>query len=193
VQSWAVLDFDGVYKAAAFELRRLYAPSHHSLECEVGATTAKLWTLLDNSHAPVRGEAVLEARRLSDGALLERWAQYVELRPGEHRVSIEADLAPFEPRDTLLSATFLGAHTFRLLSEPREAKLPAARLRLSRHADGVLVETDRPVIDLFVWGEGLQLLDNFITLPGPGQALLRARGVGGRLQARSLAGRHPLP
>jgi len=193
VQSWAVLDFDGCYKAAAFDLRRLYAPSHHSLEWEVGATTAKLWTLLDNSHVPVHGEAVLEARRLSDGALLERWAQYVELRPGERRVSIEADLAPFEPRETLLSATFLGAHTFRLLSEPREAKLAAPQLQLSRHLDGVLVETDRPVVDLFVWAEGLQLLDNFITLPGPGQALLRARGAGGRLQARSLAGRHSLP
>jgi hypothetical protein len=125
--------------------------------------------------------------------VLQRWAQYVELRPGEHRVSIEADLAPFEPRETLLSATFLGAHTFRLLSEPKEAKLTAPRLRLSRHADGVLVETDRPVVDLFVWGEDVQLLDNFVTLPGPGQTLLRARGAGHRLHARSLAGRHPLP
>ena len=192
VQSWAVLDSDGVYKAAAFELRRLYAPAHHSLEWEVGAGTAKLWTMLDNAHVPVRGEAVLEARRLSDGALLQRWARHVELRPGERAVSLEAELAPFSPSETLLSATFLGAHTFRLLSEPKEARLAAPQLRLSRHADGVLVETDRPVVDLFVWGDDLELDDNFITLPGAGQTLLRARGAGGRLQARSLAGRHVL-
>jgi hypothetical protein len=157
----------------------------------VGDATARLWTLLDNAHAPVRGEAVLEARRLSDGAVLERWAQHIELGPGERRVSIEANLTAFSPRETLLSATFLGAHTFRLLSEPKEAKLSLPELRLSRHAQGVLVESDRPVVDLLVWGEGLELLDNFITLPGPGQAWLRARGASDRLHARSLAGRHP--
>ncbi|HTV21190.1 MAG TPA: hypothetical protein VMG12_21035 [Polyangiaceae bacterium] len=193
VQSWAVLDSDGEYKAAAFELRRLFAPAHHSLECEVGAASAKLWTMLDNAHAPVRGEAVLEARRLTDGALLERWSRFVELRPGERGVSLEAPLAELPSHDTLLSATFLGVHTFRLLSEPKEAKVSVPKLRLSRHADGVLVETDRPVVDLFVWGDGLELRDNFVTLPAAGRALLRGRGGHGRLQARSLAGRHNLP
>jgi beta-mannosidase len=192
VQSWAVLDSDGAYKAAAFELRRLYAPAHQSLEFEVGGDVARLWTLLDNAHAPVRGEAVLEARRLSDGAVLERWSKYVELCPGERGVSIEARVGQLSSHDTLLSASFLGTHTFRLLSEPKQARLELPRLRLSRTAEGVLVETDRPVVDLFVWSpEGeLELLDNFVTLPGPGRVLLRARGSARRLLARSLAGRH---
>jgi hypothetical protein len=48
------------------------------------------------------------------------------------------------------------------------------------------------VVDLFVWDPegGLELLDNFVTLPGPGRMLLRARGTARRLLARSLAGRH---
>jgi beta-mannosidase len=193
VQSWAVLDSDGAYKAAAFELRRLYAPAHSSLEFEVGADVARLWTLLDNARAPVRGEAVLEARRLSDGALLERWVKHVEQRPGERGVSIEARVADFPASDTLLSASFLGIHTFRLLCEPKHAKLEMPKLSLSRCAEGVLVEADRPVVDLFVWDPegGLELLDNFVTLAAPGRVLLRARGTSRRLLARSLAGRHP--
>jgi beta-mannosidase len=192
VQSWAVLDSDGAYKAAAFELRRLYAPAQLSLEFEVGAEVARVWTLLDNAHAPVQGEAVLEARRLSDGAVLERWAAPVEKRPGERSVSIEARLTELPVNDTLLSASFLGTRTFRLLSEPKHAKLEVPKLRLVRCAEGVLVETDRPVVDLFVWDPegGLELLDNFVTLPGPGRMLLRARGTARRLLARSLAGRH---
>lgn len=194
VQSWAVVDSDGAYKAAAFELRRLYAPAHQSLDFEVGAESVKLWTVLDNAHAPARGEAVLEARRLSDGALLERWTQHVELRPGERSISIEAKVSHLPSEQTLVSATFLGRSTFRLLCEPKHAKLETPRLRLSRHVDGVLVETDRPLVDLFVWDAAgqLELLDNFVTLAGPGQALLRARGSAHRLHARSLAGRHSI-
>jgi hypothetical protein len=50
------------------------------------------------------------------------------------------------------------------------------------------------VIDLFLWDpeDGLELLDNYITLPSAGQALLRARGNLRQLAARSLAGRHPV-
>jgi beta-mannosidase len=192
VQSWAVLDSDGAYKAAAFELRRLYAPAHHSIQHEVGQDTAKLWVLLDNTHAPVRGEAVLEARRLSDGKVLERWQERVELWPGQRRACIEARVGQFPAPGTLLWASFLGAHTFRLLSEPKDAKLEAPLLRASAHPEGVLLETDRPVVDLFVWdsAERLELLDNFVTLPAAGKVVLRARGGFESLQGRSLAGRH---
>jgi hypothetical protein len=187
-----VLDSDGAYKAAAFELRRLYAPAHHSIQHEVGQDTAKLWVLLDNTHAPVRGEAVLEARRLSDGKVLERWQERVELWPGQRRACIEARVSQFAAPGTLLWASFLGAHTFRLLSEPKDAKLEAPLLRASAHPEGVLLETDRPVVDLFVWdsAERLELLDNFVTLPAAGKVVLRARGGFESLQGRSLAGRH---
>ncbi len=192
VQSWAVLDSDGAYKAAAFELRRLYAPAHMSLEVEVGAAAVKLWTLLDNAHTGVQGEAVLEARRLSDGQVLDRWTKNVELRPGDRGVSIEALLDKYVPSDTLLFASFLGTETFRLLAEPKLANLSLPKLRASRHPDGILLESDRPVVDLCIWDPqgGLELLDNFVTLPGPGERVLRARGTWTELMARSLAGRH---
>jgi beta-mannosidase len=192
VQSWAVLDSEGAYKAAAYELRRLYAPAHISLEYEAGQERAQLWVMLDNALAPVQGEAVLEVRRSSDGQVLERTSQPVELQPGDRRSVLELRVGRFPASDTFLSASFLDSSTFRLLCEPKDARLSAPSLRVSRHPQGLLLETDRPVIDLFLWDpeDQLQLLDNFVTLPGAGQCVLRARGNYRRLAARSLAGRH---
>lgn len=192
VQSWAVLDHDGVYKAAAFELRRLYAPAQVSLQLQVGDPVVKVWTLLDNAHVAVQGELVLEARRLEDGAVLERWTRQVELRPGERGIRLEVPVSPFLAQETLLRASFLGDHTSRLLSEPKHARVRAPSLGVSRCEGGLVLETDRPVVDLFLWDPegGLELLDNFVTLPCAGPYVLRARGTARRLCARSLAGRH---
>jgi len=194
VQSWAVLDSEGAYKAAAYELRRLYAPAHISLEYEVGHERVKLWSMLDNARAPVRGEALLSVRRCSDGQVLERVSQFVELAPGERRVCLEARVSQFEENETFVSASFLGTQTFRLLAEPKAAQLTAPRLRVSSHPEGLLLETDRPTFDLFLWDpeDRLELLDNFVTLPSAGQCVLRARGSFRRLAARSLAGKHPV-
>lgn len=194
VQSWAVLDHDGVYKAAAFELRRLYAAALVSLQLEPGDPVVKVWTLLDNARAPVQGELVLEARRLQDGAVVERWARHVERQPGERGVSLEAPVNGLSAPDTLLRATFLGTTTFRLLSEPKDARIHAPRLAASRREGALVIEADRPVIDLFLWDPdgGLRLLDNYVTLPAAGQYVLRAEGRAARLCARSLAGRHPV-
>jgi len=151
-----------------------------------------VWTLLDNAHGAVQGHVVLEARRLSDGHVLERWTKNVELRPGDRGVSIEAQVSQFSAPDTLLSASFLGTRSVRLLSEPKHAKANVPRLSVSRQPGGILLETDRPVLDLFLWDadDQLELLDNFVTLPAAGQVFLRARGSWTRLLGRSLAGRH---
>lgn len=193
-QSWAVLDHDGVYKASAFELRRLFAPALVSLEHQVGDPEVKVWALLDNAHAPVQGELVVEARRLEDGALLERRALHVALRPGDRRVVLAVPVTAFPAPETLLWASFLGTPTFRLLSEPKDARVRAPRLGASHHEGALVIEADRPVIDLFLWdpGGGLHLLDNHVTFPCAGQYVLRARGRASRLCARSLAGRHPV-
>lgn len=194
VQSWAVLDSEGGYKAAAYELRRLYAPAHISLEYEAGQDRLQLWAMLDNAHAAVQGDVRLELRRTSDGQVLESSTQRVELQPGERRVCLELSVGRFPAAETLASASFLGSTTFRLLCEPKDAQLSAPRLSASRHPGGILLETDRPVIDLFLWDpeDQLELLDNYLTLPSAGQALVRARGPLHRLAARSLAGRHPV-
>ena len=192
VQSWAVMDSEGDYKAAAFELRRLFAPALASLVIEDGK--ARLVTVLDNADAPCRGPAVLEARSLTDGHVLAREQTHVELAPGERRVALELDVHAYPARDTSVTAAFAGTTTFRLLSEPKDARLATPRLSATRDPRGIVVRSDVPVVDLFVSEPvpAARFLDNFVTLPAGGEVLLRTQGQPTELWARSLAGRHPL-
>ena len=192
VQSWAVLDFDATYKAAAYELRRLYAPALASLVVSDGS--ARVTAILDNAREPLRGEVVLEAHSLLDGKSVGRFTANVELAPGERRQVIEADISGFPRDETILSVSFAGTQSFRLLGEPKHARLATPRLVAQVVPGGLAVESDVPVVDLFVWDRdgALELTDNFLTLPAGGRTILRASGKPGRLAARSLAGAHPI-
>jgi hypothetical protein len=81
-----------------------------------------------------------------------------------------------------------------LLGEPKNARLSTPRLVASVVPGGIAVESDVPIVDLFVWDreKTLELFDNFVTLPADGKTMLRANGKPGRLAARSLAGTHPI-
>jgi len=192
VQSWAVLDSDGVYKAAAFELRRLFAPALASLVVRDGS--ASLVIVLDNAREPVTGDAVLEACSLVDGRELGRWEARVTVSPDERRVALEVDLRPFVPEETLLIARFGGTSTFRLLSEPKDARLRAPRLTAKRTPAGIAVTSDGPVVDLYLRDpeEKARFTDNFVTLPRAGTVTLRTEGTPAALEARSLAGVHDI-
>jgi beta-mannosidase len=192
VQSWAVLDFDGTYKAAGFELRRLYAPALASLVVAKGR--ARVVTVLDNTRETLLADVVLEAHSLLDGKNLGRFSAYVTLAPGERREVLDVDVSSFPRDETILTVSFTGTQSFRLLGEPKDARLSTPRLVASLVAGGLAIESDVPVVDLFIWdqGGGLALADNFLTLPAGGRAILRASGKPERLAARSLAGTHPI-
>jgi len=192
VQSWAVIDSEGRYKAAAFELRRLFAPALGSLVLAPGRAT--LFGVLDNHPHMFAADASLEARSLLDGRVLAHASARVELSPGERRVLLELDVSSFEPTETLVSATFAGTTTFRLLSEPKHARLVTPRLVASLEPGGVVITTDQPIVDLHVWDPTgtATLSDDFVTLPAAGQVRLRTTAAPSALAARSLAGRHPV-
>ncbi len=193
VQSWSVVDVQGQEKCAGQELRRLYAPVLASLERAGGAM--HLWVQLDNAPAPVRGPARLEARSTQYGAVMAAWEEEVEITPGERRMVLEVETGVFDPATTIVFATFAGTRTFRLLAEPKDARLPAAAISARLAGDRLLLRTDAPVVDLFLFddGGGLALLENWLTLPEAGEAALPASGtLRGTLTARSLAGRHPV-
>jgi beta-mannosidase len=189
VQSWAVVDSSGEYKAAAYDLRRLFAPALCSLERS--GTEIRLWTVLDNGAAPVSGEARLEARSTDDGRLLERWTAHVDLSPDERKVAIVADLGGCDPASTLVTASFAGSNTFAWPVEPKDVRLRQPWLEARMTEQGLDLRSDLPVVDLFLWDEGggLSLFDNYVTLPGPGSLVLRAEGMPERLFARTLAGK----
>lgn len=189
-QSWAVIDSEGEPKAAAFELRRLFAPALASLVVEGGKLT--LFTLLDNALEPLAAPATLEARSLLDGRVLARTQAELELAPGERRAALELDVSAWEPSETLVTASFAGTTTFRLLVEPKDARLVTPRLTARAVAGGVALRSDVPVVDLFVWdptGEA-RFFENFVTLPEAGEIVLRTERAPGAVRARSLAGAH---
>jgi beta-mannosidase len=190
VQSWAVLDSAGDYKAAAFELRRLFARALASIVVRDG--TATLTCLLDNAEAPLRATAVLEARSLIDGRVLDRKEAEVTLAPDQRLQALELGVRGYPAEETLVSATFAGTESFRLLSEPKAAKVQTPRLVANRGTGTVAVSSDVPVVDLYVWDPTLEtrFLDNFVTLPAGGAVTLRVEGHPVELAARSLAGRH---
>ena len=192
VQSWAVLDSEGDYKAAAYELRRLYAPALASLV--VAAGLVRLFTILDNSEDNLNFTARLEARSLLDGRLLAERETSVTLAPSDRVLALELDVSGFTPSETLVSATFAGTTTFRLLAEPKAARLVTPRLTAALDGSTLVVTSDVPVVDLFLWDPtgAARFDDNFVTLPAGGSVTLRISQPPSALRARSLAGAHPI-
>jgi len=192
VQSWAVIDSEGGYKAAAFELRRLFAPALASIVLD--GDTARLFVALDNRLDGIAEQATLEARSLLDGRCLAHAEARVELVPGERRLVLELELTDLVREETLVTATFAGKKTFRLLSEPKAARLVTPRLVATCEPGSVVIRSDRPVIDLHVWDPtgAAAFDDDFVTLPEAGELRLGTTGAPGALAARSLAGRHVL-
>jgi beta-mannosidase len=192
VQSWAVLDSTGEYKAAAYELRRLFAGALASIMVKNGR--AMLTCALDNTKESLSGTAVLELRSLIDGRELLRREAAVTLEPDERRQVLEVDLGRFPAEETLVVGSFAGTQSFRLLSEPKVAKVQTPRLVASISPGEVSLTSDVPLVDLFLWDPAgkARFLDNFVTLPSGGTVTLRVVGEPSRLSARSLAGAHPV-
>ena len=191
-QSWALLDFSGAYKAAAFELRRLYAPLLVSLE--LTEDSIRLWAVLDNTDEAFDGQARLEAHCLTDGSLIRCWESRVELLPGQRRIVLEVDLAAFDRVSTIISASLKNVTTHCLLAEPREVRLALPSLDAHWSCEVLEIRSDLPVIDLHMWDESanFDLCDDFITLPAGGNVRIHTQGRPTRLFARSLAGLHPV-
>lgn len=191
-QSWALIDSAGVYKAAAFEMRRLYAPVLASLEQL--EDTFRLWAVLDNSDVPFSGHAKMEARCLTNGSLIAAWECDLELLPGARRVVIEADASGYERATTIVTATVGTSSTFRLMAEPRDMVLQRPHIVVHWANNTLEIACDTPVVDLFLWDPNCEfvLLDNFVTLPAAGISRLRTEGSITQILARSLAGLHPV-
>lgn len=190
VQSWAVVDSAFHYKAAAFDLRRLYAPLLGSLE-RVG-DSVRLWGVFDNGEEPRSALFRLEVRSLGDGALLHEHNLEVTLKPGERRILGDVAIDPAWGKGAVVTVSVDSQRSFVLLCEPKELDLTAPRLT-AKARDGLLtVKVPCPVVDLCVWdprGEVI-FLDNFVTQTTAGEVTLRYRGILTQVSARSLGGRH---
>lgn len=195
VQSWAILDFLGEYKALAYELRRLY--SDRLLSIERTNDTATLW-IANDSESPWADGFALRAFHTVTGEVLREWEIEGECAAGFRGPLLSADLKGLNVHETLLAGSaFEGAaDVWRLLGAPKSMRFGApAPLTISTHDDGVIrIETPTPLVDLMLTEEGSvsNLLDNFLTVPEPGLLEARVTRAPSRLEARSLAGRHPV-
>jgi beta-mannosidase len=193
VQSWAILDSLGNYKALAYELRRLYADQLLSIERK--NELVSLWVANDGEEAWVDSFS-LRAFSTLTGELLREWECEAELDADARGVVLEADIKGLNVNETILigSAFDAASPVWRLLGEPKAARFPApAPLTVSTKLDGVIrIETTTPLVDLMLTDDGSvkNLVDNFITVPEPGIFEVRVGHTPSKLVARSLAGHH---
>ncbi len=208
-QSWALIDSEGVLKPAAHEVRRLYADRLLALRRD--RETIALWAMNDGLH-PWPGTVALVAHDLRTGAILREARTDFDLAPDERRAVLAMDLTGLNTAETLVFARSIlapatsGGHdedfvpydhrTWRLLAEPKEVRLaPPTRLLATNREEGTLtLRLDAPVVDLVLSADGdtAPFGDNALTIPGPGLLHLSVDRPIERLEARSLAGRHPV-
>ncbi len=214
-QSWAVIDFAGENKAAAFELRRLYAPALVSLRLD--QHHAQVWVIADNTQQKFVGRLQLQATSTLDGSVLAEWNDDILLRAGDRALSLSVDLSGLPQTTTLLTARLVdsapladsdGARltdgnrladgtpladsaTHRLLEEPKHCQVACPRLLIRRVGDELDVHADAPAIDLYLWDPAgnTRLAKNFITLSRPGSVCIPYQGEFETLSARCLGGR----
>ncbi|MBI1331342.1 MAG: hypothetical protein GC165_00525 [Armatimonadetes bacterium] len=207
VQSWAVIDSSGRYKAAAYELqRRLYAQDLLSLERV--KEKIKIHYINDELE-PIQSTYMFGAVAidLPTGDIVREWEyQPFEAGPGFRGVIAELDLTGLSVPDTLISVLGSGGHAWHLLGEPKDMNFAKPGRILgssqpahysSQHDANVgprfEIEIDHPVVDLMltVDGDTKPFLRNFETFHSPGVYEIQVNQPITHFEARSLAGEHP--
>lgn len=203
VQSWAVVDARGNYKAAAFELRRLYAPTLVSIERD--GEIARVHCVNDSGD-PVKDELMVRAVSLVTGERLGEWKKTASLEPGKRRVVLEVPLKGLNTSETVLVAAWGEADAWQLLAEPKHARLGEFDIYATVNGDeGLAIHAEGPVLDLMLggydWDHGLA---DGGPIQGPGTQIVLSLPEGGvyelgyvkppkSLIGRSLAGLHEIP
>jgi beta-mannosidase len=193
VQSWSILDSNGTYKALAYELRRLYADDLVSIERD--NETVRVWTVGDVEFPS------LSAHHLVTGELLRHWRgkplSEVGVTPDGQpiRVALEVDVSGLATPDILLIAAGGLLDTWRLLAEPKNARLASpAPITVDTSDDGWLnLILEAPVVDLMLTSNGdpTPFAENFITTVDQ-RVLVKCHVVPKTIEARSLSGIHPV-
>lgn len=195
VTSWAFVDFEGNYKALGYELRRIYAPFLLSLHRKNEKVEA--WAILDGAEYDIEdGQLTITAYSTLTGEVLKTWETEFDAADDSRSKILEIDITGLNVRETILVAEAEGYDAWMLLSEPKEQNVaPPCPLLVSTHADGVLrIQTTAPVIDLMLTANGatVDFDENFYTLLEPGIIEVPVKNLPNAIEARSLAGEHPI-
>lgn len=202
VQSWSVVDSEGVYKAAAYELRRLHAPLMAAVEvagitsgvCE-GNACARIWAVYDNGETIARDDLLVELRDSMTGKVVGEWREPVTLNAAQRRCVVEVALTDVPLERTLLWVSFGGYDSVRPLCEPKALQVRSLKWQARQRPDELELASDGPVLDalveVFLAGGGMT--SRFFDLREAGTFTLHGISDAQRVTISTLAGRHELP
>ncbi len=204
VQSWALIDSEGVYKPAAYELKRLYSDRLLSLFRK--GESMEVWALNDGL-IPWPVHIIVGAYSLASGELLRQDVFSIEQEPDSRTKIHDFPLVGLPTSGTIVVAscgvaeatepiTPFDIRTWRLLVEPKEAKFaPAGRIVASNFEEGTLaLRFDAPAVDvmLSVEGDTRPFEQNFFTVAEPGVVHIGVSRPISAFDARSLSGYHAI-
>lgn len=208
VQSWAVIDSSGRYKAAAHEIeRRLY--KNNLLSLERVKEKIKVHYVNDEFEIEHPNRTFhFSAIHLGTGQVVKEWDDLsFEAKPGFRGVIGEIDLTGLSVPDTLIygwGVPFVQA--WHLMGEPKEMNFAPPSLILGSNnpfrrnfiedplsGDQFEIYITGPVVDLMltVDGDTGPFLDNFLTFDEGGVYRVSVNQPITHFEARSLAGEHP--
>ncbi len=197
VQSWAILDNFGNWKAVGHELQRLYDPTLHSLVKKEG--TVELHICQHNGEPSVSPGVYLRAVDLTTGSTIREVHVDNESVDNDSSKKIaEISTEGLNPNTTAIFSIDEdeeSEYAWTLLCEPKEVELPAAKITIAAiDDDQIMLRTTGPVVDLWLRDpdDGVQFGLNFITSATAGTWVIQTDGPTDRIQARSLAGNHPI-
>lgn len=197
-QSWAVIDSSGRYKAAAYELRRLYGKSLVSFERV--KDKVRVHIVDDRAEGEILNAAFdFYATNLLTGEEVRDWSLEATIAPGDRKVIGELDLNGLPSPETLIWSG--SSDNWHLLSEPKETRFAAPtsilgsnNVRGNSGIEGYLfeIQISQPVVDLMLSVDGDTSIfdENFLTLPVPGVYTIEVSQPITHFEARSLAGSH---
>ncbi|HWD41230.1 MAG TPA: hypothetical protein VG944_20465 [Fimbriimonas sp.] len=192
VQSWAILDCYGNYKALGYELKRLHRNAMCSLVRDKDKIT--LWGV-NNEAYRIDGGAEVEAYDLQTGERLRSESVKESLVESDQRAEVASfSIAGLDVSRLLIVGKWAGDQTWLLAAEPKSAAFAApCELEVSTAGDGYLeIRNSTPLVDLVLLdGDSpKEFIDNFLTVPQPGVFRVRVNSVPKNISARSLAGVH---
>ncbi len=195
VQSWAILDSAGDYKALAYDLRRTYEDRLLSIERKNDQITVHA---VNDSDEPWITSVYLSAVNLQTGEVLSLWESDFALDEDMRGPVLEASVHGLSLPDVLLTVTdgYGEVGSWQLLAEPKNARFAQAEpLIISTWNESELtIRTTTPLVDLMLTEAGAPtpFIDNFVTIPRPGVFSVPIHRIPNTIEARSLAGIHPI-
>lgn len=190
VQSWSVVDGSGTFKAAAFELARLYAPSLVTFQL-VGDDTrrvARFVAVHDNAPHAIDDELTVALRDSVSGEVIREVTARVRLETGQRKPALDVDVSDFDPTRTVVWSRFAGFTACRLLCEPKHFVTASIDWCVTSDGRELVLESSGPALDVWVVPDGADVDTNFISLPTAGVIRLPCRARVDSVKVRWLGG-----